>query len=328
MCTSIIINTEDNNNILARTLDLSENIYLKVTFIPRNYTWINESDNSSNKTKYALIGMASKAYNHPIFSDGVNEKGLTCASLYLNKLARFNKNNSSTKINIVAYNFVLWVLSKFQSLDEVIYALKNINLVGNFEGINVEVPYLHWILSDKSSKSIVIEKTCEGLQVYDNPIGVLTNSPDFNTQVMNLYNYVSITPYQKEENMWGALKLQSLSEGTGGLGLPGDFTSQSRFVRAAFLRNIIESSLDEVSGIINAFKILSNCTLLKGTVINNNTFTYSRYTCGACSESCTYYYSMYESNEINAISLFKEDLNSDKIKLYDLSINNYINYKN
>lgn len=313
MCTSILINTDDNNNILARTLDLSEEICLKVTFVPRNYNWINESDNSLNKTKYALIGMASNVYNHPAFSDGVNEKGLTCASLYLNKLTRFDINNSDTKINIVAYNFILWVLSQFQNLDEVISALKYINLVGNFKGITVEVPALHWILSDSSSKSIVIEKTCEGLKVYNNPIGVLTNSPDFNTQVMNLYNYVSVTPYQKEDNMWGMFKLQALSEGTGGLGLPGDFTSQSRFVRAAFLRNVIEPSPDEISGIINAFKILSNCTILKGAIINNiNTFTYSRYVCAVCSESCTYYYSMYEGNEINAISLFKEDLNSSK----------------
>ena len=109
MCTSVIINTEDNHNILARTLDLSKEVSLKVTFVPRNYTWINESDNSLNKTKYALIGMAGEVYNHPAFSDGVNEKGLTCAALNLNKLARFNKNNSNTKINIVAYNFILWV---------------------------------------------------------------------------------------------------------------------------------------------------------------------------------------------------------------------------
>jgi choloylglycine hydrolase len=329
MCTSLTLKTKDGYNIHGRTMDFGMTFNQSVHIIPRNLTWVNILDKKENKTKYALVGMAVVTDNHPVLADGVNETGLTCASLYFKGFTKYEKKTVENKENIAPYDFVLWALSQFRNLDEVKEALKNIEIVDKtLSFLNVSPP-LHWILSDRSGKSIVIEKTKNGIEVFDNPVGVMTNSPNFEWHLNNLRQYIGITPKQFDSSEIGSLSLSAFGQGSGTFGLPGDFTSPSRFVRATYLKNNISQINNEIEGVTGVFHILSNCAVPKGSVlmIEGNVHN-TIYTSAMCSESGTYYYNTYENHQISAVNLFNEDLDATSIKAFPTTTTQAINNMN
>ncbi len=262
-CTGVSLYTSDNNLVQARTIEWGEsslNSKLIVSPAGNIYTSImpDSTDGLTWTAKYGFVGISVSLDN--IVGEGINEKGLTAGVFYFKgygSLAKFDKNDTSN--NIVDMDFVRWMLTNFSTVDEVLAELPKIKIVPIFISPDgVPSPTGHWRVADKSGRNIVIEIVNNGeIQVFEN-IGVLTNSPGYEWQVTNLNNYINIQPGTIATRNFGKHVAKAFGAGTGSLGLPGDITPPSRFVRAAFYlfsTPVRQTTIDAVS---DAFHILDN----------------------------------------------------------------------
>ncbi|WP_283694191.1 choloylglycine hydrolase [Clostridium perfringens] len=329
MCTGLALETKDGLHLFGRNMDIEYSFNQSIIFIPRNFKCVNKSNKKELTTKYAVLGMGTIFDDYPTFADGMNEKGLGCAGLNFPVYVSYSKEDIEGKTNIPVYNFLLWVLANFSSVEEVKEALKNANIVDIPISENIPNTTLHWMISDITGKSIVVEQTKEKLNVFDNNIGVLTNSPTFDWHVANLNQYVGLRYNQVPEFKLGDQSLTSLGQGTGLVGLPGDFTPASRFIRVAFLRDaMIKNDKDSID-LIEFFHILNNVAMVRGstrTVEEKSDLT--QYTSCMCLEKGIYYYNTYENNQINAIDMNKENLDGNEIKTYKYNKTLSINHVN
>ena len=177
-------------------------------------------------------------------------------------------------------------------------------------------------------KSIVIEKTKEYLKVYENPIGVMTNSPTFDWHLTNLNEHIKTAPIQPEAIKWGNKELKSLGVGLGTNGLPGGWSSVDRFVRIAYLKSRISETEDLMSGISQIFHMLNNVAMPKGAVISDNLDDITLYTSCMWQQKGIYYYTTYNNNGISSIDMNKEDLDSKEIKRFEYLDKLHITYPN
>ncbi|XZM34237.1 choloylglycine hydrolase [Clostridium perfringens] len=329
MCTGLALETKDGLHLFGRNMDIEYSFNQSIIFIPRNFKCVNKSNKKELTTKYAVLGMGTIFDDYPTFADGMNEKGLGCAGLNFPVYVSYSKEDIEGKTNIPVYNFLLWVLANFSSVEEVKEALKNANIVDIPISENIPNTTLHWTISDITGKSIVVEQTKEKLNVFDNNIGVLTNSPTFDWHVANLNQYVGLRYNQVPEFKLGDQSLTALGQGTGLVGLPGDFTPASRFIRVAFLRDaMIKNDKDSID-LIEFFHILNNVAMVRGstrTVEEKSDLT--QYTSCMCLEKGIYYYNTYENNQINAIDMNKENLDGNEIKTYKYNKTLSINHVN
>ena len=329
MCTGLALETKDGLHLFGRNMDIEYSFNQSIIFIPRNFKCVNKSNKKELITKYAVLGMGTIFDDYPTFADGMNEKGLGCAGLNFPVYVSYSKEDIEGKTNIPVYNFLLWVLANFSSVEEVKEALKNANIVDIPISENIPNTTLHWMISDITGKSIVVEQTREKLNVFDNNIGVLTNSPTFDWHVANLNQYVGLRYNQVPEFKLGDQSLTALGQGTGLVGLPGDFTPASRFIRVAFLRDaMIKNDKDSID-LIEFFHILNNVAMVRGstrTVEEKSDLT--QYTSCMCLEKGIYYYNTYENNQINAIDMNKENLDGNEIKTYKYNKTLSINHVN
>ncbi|ABG84321.1 choloylglycine hydrolase [Clostridium perfringens] len=329
MCTGLALETKDGLHLFGRNMDIEYSFNQSIIFIPRNFKCVNKSNKKELTTKYAVLGMGTIFDDYPTFADGMNEKGLGCAGLNFPVYVSYSKEDIEGKTNIPVYNFLLWVLANFSSVEEVKEALKNANIVDIPISENIPNTTLHWMISDITGKSIVVEQTKEKLNVFDNNIGVLTNSPTFDWHVANLNQYVGLRYNQVPEFKLGDQSLTALGQGTGLVGLPGDFTPASRFIRVAFLRDaMIKNDKDSID-LIEFFHILNNVAMVRGstrTVEEKSDLT--QYTSCMCLEKGIYYYNTYENNQINAIDMNKENLDGNEIKTYKYNKTLSINHVN
>ena len=329
MCTGLALETKDGLHLFGRNMDIEYSFNQSIIFIPRNFKCVNKSNKKELTTKYAVLGMGTIFDDYPTFADGMNEKGLGCAGLNFPVYVSYSKEDIEGKTNIPVYNFLLWVLANFSSVEEVKEALKNANIVDIPINKNIPNTTLHWMISDITGKSIVVEQTKEKLNVFDNNIGVLTNSPTFDWHVANLNQYVGLRYNQVPEFKLGDQSLTALGQGTGLVGLPGDFTPASRFIRVAFLRDaMIKNDKDSID-LIEFFHILNNVAMVRGstrTVEEKSDLT--QYTSCMCVEKGIYYYNTYENNQINAIDMNKENLDGNEIKTYKYNKTLSINHVN
>ncbi|EOU1660801.1 choloylglycine hydrolase [Clostridium perfringens] len=329
MCTGLALETKDGLHLFGRNMDIEYSFNQSIIFIPRNFKCVNKSNKKELTTKYAVLGMGTIFDDYPTFADGMNEKGLGCAGLNFPVYVSYSKEDIEGKTNIPVYNFLLWVLVNFSSVEEVKEALKNANIVDIPISENIPNTTLHWMISDITGKSIVVEQTKEKLNVFDNNIGVLTNSPTFDWHVANLNQYVGLRYNQVPEFKLGDQSLTALGQGTGLVGLPGDFTPASRFIRVAFLRDaMIKNDKDSID-LIEFFHILNNVAMVRGstrTVEEKSDLT--QYTSCMCLEKGIYYYNTYENNQINAIDMNKENLDGNEIKTYKYNKTLSINHVN
>lgn len=329
MCTGLALETKDGLHLFGRNMDIEYSFNQSIIFIPRNFKCVNKSNKKELTTKYAVLGMGTIFDDYPTFADGMNEKGLGCAGLNFPIYVSYSKEDIEGKTNIPVYNFLLWVLANFSSVEEVKEALKNANIVDIPINKNIPNTTLHWMISDITGKSIVVEQTKEKLNVFDNNIGVLTNSPSFDWHVANLNQYIGLRYNQVQEFKLGDQSLTALGQGTGLVGLPGDFTPASRFIRVAFLRDaMIKNDKDSID-LIEFFHILNNVAMVRGsirTVEEKSDLT--QYTSCMCLEKGVYYYNTYENNQINAIDMNKENLDGNEIKTYKYNKTLSINHVN
>ena len=324
MCTCITLKTKDC--YFGRNLDLESTFGEKVIVTPKNYEFTLRH-NEKMKTKYAMIGMGTVVDDYPLYADSGNEKGLCMAGLYFPGNAVYFEEKEKA-INIASFELIPWCLGNFSSIAELREVLEKINITNQTFQKNMPVVDLHWMISDEK-ECIVLEQTKKGLQIYENPYGVLTNNPPFDFHQTNINNYMNISAKFPSNMFSEELSLKPYGQGMGMMGLPGDVTPTSRFVRAVFYKfnSIIDE--DDESSISQFFHILDSVSMIKGSVITKeNLYDMTTYSSCINASKGIYYFKTYYNNQIHAVSLNKENKKADKLEIYELPKKQHIQYLN
>ena len=312
MCTAITMKTADF--YFGRNLDLYYHYNEAVTVTPRNFLF----DFRNGKTvsnHFAIIGMATVSKGYPLYYDATNEMGLSIAGLNFPDNATYLP-KSDGKENVAPFELIPYVLGLCSSVDEVSDKIKDINLWNIQFSNEFPISPLHWIVADKK-RCITLEPMCDGLKIYENPIGVLTNNPSFDYHMHNLANYINLTTEQPKDRFGADLKPYSL--GMGAIGLPGDLSSASRFVRAAFTKLNSVSGTSEEESVNRFLRILESVEQVKGlNRVGDGEFEYTVYSSCCNTDRVIYYYTTYNNRQITAVDMKKVNLNSDKIVSYKL----------
>lgn len=300
MCTAMSVKTKNNEYIFGRTMDFSYELDPEVYIVPRQYEWINSLNNSKIYNKYKFIA-TGQDIGKIVFVDGMNEKGLAVAALYFQGFAYFNtlseKRNSHTPIGTI--ELVGFLLGNCSNIEEVINTINNIDIIGMEDSITHSVAPLHWIVQDKSGRCITIEKTRKGLEIFNNPLQVLANSPNFEWHMTNLRNYINLSPKQIEQTKWESVELSQFGQGGGSIGLPGDYTSPSRFVRTAFQKSCIALLNMDYNAVNMCFNIMKGVFIPKGVILTNRgTYDYTQYTVFMNLNTGDYYFNTHDNSQI------------------------------
>lgn len=304
MCTGIFTKTEDGKHLLSRTMDFSMPLEPSPLYVPRQLQWTSAVDGAIHTSQYGFVGAGRLLDRSYFVADGINERGLSIAELYLPGEVDYATECKEGAINLAPHELILWVLSQFSTIEELEAALQDVHLVAKEVPVLGIVTPLHWIITDQTGKCVVIEPTTAQLTTIDNPIGVMTNSPQLAWHINNLRNYLHARPAQYAPKKFGDYIAEPFSQGTGTLGLPGGFTPPERFVRAAFFKEHIEPAKNEVEGLNNHYHILATVRIPKGIVVTDTGASdYSQYVGTMCNESLTYYYSSYENPKVVSVRL-------------------------
>lgn len=314
MCTAVTYKTK--NHYFGRNLDLEYSYHETVTITPRNYDFSFRKAGKL-KTHYAMIGMAYVMDDYPLYYDATNEKGLSMAGLNFPGNADY-KQEAEGFDNIATFEFIPWILCQCATVNEAKEMLSHINIVNINYSDEMPAATLHWIISDRDS-SITVESVKEGLKVYDNEIGILTNNPPFDYQMFNLNNYMSLSIEPPVNNFAKNLELNTYSRGMGAMGLPGDLSSASRFVKAAFTKLNSLSGDSESESISQFFHILGSVEQQRGCVhMGEGKYEFTIYSSCCNTDKGIYYYTTYENSQITSVDMHKENLDGSGLVSYEL----------
>ena len=314
MCTAATYKTKDF--YFGRTLDYEMSYKEEITITPRNYE-LKFIDEKNIKTHYAIIGMAYVERDYPLYYDAINEKGLGIAGLNFVGNAQY-KEKQKEKTNIAQFELIPWILGQCQTVEEAQKLIENINITNISFSQELPVAQLHWIIAD-SEKAITVEAVKDGIKIYDNPVGILTNNPPFQEQLFALNNYRNISAKTTESQFAPKLDLKEYSRGMGAIGLPGDLSSQSRFVRATFVKMNSLSAESEKESVSQFFHILNSVDQQRGCCdLGNGKYEITIYTSCCNATKGIYYYTTYDNHQITAVDMHKEDLNMNKLIRYPL----------
>ncbi len=324
MCTAATYSTK--NHYFGRNLDLEYSYQETVTITPRNYSFSFRGGKTID-SHYAMIGMAYVANQYPLYYDAINEKGLGMAGLNFPKNADY-KEFVEGKDNVAPFEFIPWILSQCATISEAKKLLETMNLAQINFSEELPASPLHWIISDKES-SITVESVKDGLKVYDNPVGILTNNPTFDIHMFNLNNYQNLTIEPIENHFSKKLSLDAYSRGMGAIGLPGDLSSASRFVKAAFTKMNSLSGDSEEESVSQFFHILHSVEQQRGCVhMGEDKYEITIYSSCMNMDLGIYYYTTYDNHQITAIDMNKEALESSDLISYPLITGEQIHYQN
>lgn len=312
MCTAISFTTKDH--YFGRNLDLEYHYNEQVVITPRRFP-LHFRAAADMLSHAAMIGMATLASGYPLYYDAVNEHGVCMAGLSFPQSARYFS-PAEGRDNITPYEFIPWVLGQCRNMDEVRALLSRIRMLN--EPFSAEYPLspLHWMIAWKG-ECVVVESTADGLCVYENPVRVMTNNPPFPLQLWHLSQYAALSPGPRAE---GFPPMQPFypTNGMGALGLPGDWSSPSRFVRAAFaLRNAACGQSEEES-VSQFFHILSAVSMPRGCVLVHGKPEITVYTSCCNADRGMYYYTTYENSRITAVDMHRADLTQSALIVHPL----------
>lgn len=315
MCTGLSYTT--NDHYFGRNLDLEFSYNETVTVTPRNYPFEFRKA-PTLATHYAVIGIATIADGYPLYYDAVNEKGLGIAGLNFPENADY-KPEAPDKINITPFELIPWVLGQFDTVEQVKTALTGVSLLDLSFSAAFPLSPPHWIIADKT-QSITVESVKEGLRIYDNPFGVLTNNPTFDIQSFGLNNYMHLSTYPPENRFAKDVKFDTYSRGMGAIGLPGDLSSSSRFAKAAFTKMNSVAGESESESISQFFHILGSVAQQRGCVHvgDEGKFEITIYSSCCNADKGIFYYTTYENSQITGVDMHNEDLEGTALVDYPL----------
>ena len=278
-----------NDFYMGRTLDYEFSYGDEITVTPRNYSFTLRHGGKL-ENHYAIIGMAHVAGNYPLYYDAINEKGLGIAGLNFVGNATYKPvDPSSSKHQITQFELIPFILGTCASLKE----------------------------------------AKEALMIYDNPAGVLTNNPPFPQQMFQLNNYMHLSPRQPVNTFSKDLPLNTYSRGMGALGLPGDLSSSSRFVRASYVKMNSRCNGDELSSVSQFFHILGSVDQQRGCCeVAEGKYEITLYTSCCNATKGIYYYTTYDNHQISAVDMHKTDLNGQELARFTPVTTEQIHFMN
>lgn len=312
MCTAVTYKTADF--YFGRTLDNDFSYGDEVTITPRRYPFHFRKVKDIN-THYAIIGMAYVVEDYPLYYDAINEKGLAMAGLNFVGNAVY-RDYAYDKDNIAQFELIPWILCQCATVKQTRILLERINICNTKFAENLPTAQLHWIIAD-SEEAITVESVADGIKVYDNPVGVLTNNPPFDEQLFALNNYMHLSAKPPVNTFAPGLELRLYSRGMGALGLPGDLSSQSRFVRAVFTKMNAVSGKGEQESVSQFFHILGAVDQQRGCcILENGGYEVTLYTSCCNVSKGIYYYTTYDNHQITAVDMHREKLDGIELVRY------------
>jgi len=321
-CTGIRLKTKDGDTVFARTMEFgAEMVSFDLIAVPRAYTYKGHTPSQAPgmawKAQYAHAGFGP--FGMPMVADGLNEKGLACGAFFFPGYAKYE---TVTEVDypqtISCLDLTAWILSTCATVAEVRERLPKIHVCGAVLDAWGIIPPLHYVVTDDTGDSIVIEYVEGKLSIYDNKIGVITNSPTYDWHLTNLRNYIGLKAVNDPAISINSMKLEQFGQGSGAIGLPGDFTPPSRFVRAAFLVQETYPAKDTDDGIAAAFRILNQFDIPQGAVRNvqgNKVVAdTTQWTSATDLKNRRYYFHTYNNRMVRMVDLNKLDLNAPAVK--------------
>ena len=313
MCTGVRFSDDKGNMYFGRNLDWSTGYGQKVVVTPRNYSYNSAFLGEMKSKTGAIIGMAIVVENTPLYFDCANEAGLAIAGLNFPGYAQYEKAAVDGKTNVAAYEFPLYVAMNFTTVDEVEKALKDVAIVAKPINEQFPVSELHFIIGD-SKRSIVVEYTARGMEIFKNDVDVLTNQPGYGWHQENLRNYMNLFPQMPAKINWGREVMTPFGSGSLMRGIPGDYYAPSRFVRVAYLNTHYPVKSSEEDNISRLFHTLTGVAMIDGAAIMiDGKSEITVYTGGYSAASKTYYYNTYENPAIVAVPMSDFDLDGKEL---------------
>jgi len=323
-CTGLQVKTEDGAIISGRTLEFGIFLPTSAVVVPRGYHFVGQTPKGEGKkwsSKYASVGVIIA--DNEVILDGINEKGLSVGMFYLPGYTTYSDTTAKNQnISMSASDFNQWMLSQFATVAEVKKAVENGEVALSkvlTPGFPPQVQPFHFLINDKSGKSLVIEAIDGKLVVYDNPVGALTNAPTFDWHMTNLKNYVNLRAENPKNITINDTVVNSLGQGTGMLGLPGDYTPPSRFIRAVAFSVTAIPEENAQRGVYQVFHLLNNFDIPVGlarTVHKGHIYSdYTMLTTVRDSKNLRFYYKTYENQNIMMVDLKQIDKDAKMIKL-------------
>ncbi len=314
MCTALSFSTADH--YFGRNLDLDRSYGEEVCVMPRRFP-IELRKASRLDSHYAIIGMATVVGEIPLFYDGTNEYGLSMAGLNFPVNAYYAEEKDG-KDNITPFEFIPWILGQCKTVDDAKILLDRINLINLPFSSRLPLSPLHWIIGDRE-QSIVVESMKDGLHIHNNPVGVLTNNPPFEYHLFNLNNYRTLSVDNGEDSFSKDIQFDTYCQGLGAIGLPGDVSSMSRFVRMIFGRANSVCSNDELSSVSQFFHLLSSVEMNRGICkTEGGEWDITVYSSCVNTNRGLYYYTTYDNRQITCVDMHKTDLDGETVSRFPL----------
>ena len=314
MCTAVTYKTKDF--YFGRTLDYEFSYKEEVTVTPHNFPF-HFRHMGTLQQHYAIIGMAFVQDQYPLYYDAVNEKGLGMAGLNFVGNAFFG-DVVEGRDNVPVFEFIPWILSQCATVGQARELIEKINLTNEAFSAQLPCASLHWLIADRE-EAITVEAMADGIHVHPNPVGVLTNNPPFEQQLFRLNDFRHLSPKDPENTFSKDLELSRYSRGMGAMGLPGDLSSQSRFVRVSFVKMNSVSEETEEKSVSQFFHILGAVDQQRGCCdVGKGEYEITIYTSCCNADKGIYYYTTYDNHQITAVDMHKENLDGSDLARFPL----------
>ncbi len=322
-CTGMLLKSPNNEIVTGRTVEFGVNLDISLAVIPRNFSFVGKVPGGNGlkyTSKYAVVGCY--CFDDPVVMDGINEMGLVAAAFYFPGYAEYAqvaKSNQASALSPV--EFPNWILTQFATIEEVREGIDSVCIAPTvLPGWGNSPPPMHYIVYDRSGNSLVIEPINGTFSVYENPIGVITNSPTFDWHMTNLCNFINLSPYDAETVRMRSIPLSPFGQGSGMVGLPGDFTPPSRFVRAALFSTLAvptEKLINQTFHLLNQFDIPLGS--VRERAQKKPYYDFTLCTTVKDPKFLKYYYKSYENQSVQFVDLSQFDFNAKKIKSLKMS---------
>ncbi|VVN46549.1 linear amide C-N hydrolase [Pseudomonas fluorescens] len=320
-CTSILLPTTDGSGVYARTMEFAFELKSNALVIPRQFelssTGVDGKTGKKWKAKYAVVGL--NALGVTALVDGMNEKGLAGGILYFPELAGYADGRKTDPDKALAsWDVLSWILTNFATVEEVKASINNVTVIDVKQAVMGFAPPVHYTIHDATGASLVIEPIDGKFKLYDNPIGVMTNAPAFDWHMTNLRNYLKISAINASPLKVDGVTLKPLGQGSGLLGVPGDPTPPSRFVRAAAYSLTAKKQASGIDSVRLAEHIINNFDIPKGWIQTNDEanmpLEYTQWSTITDLKNRKYYIKMYDDQVLRSIDISAFDLDAKELK--------------
>lgn len=324
-CTGIQLTAKDGSVVHARTLEFGEMLPPVIVAIPKGIDQFGMSPSGAPglkwKTVYSAVGMGMQG--NSFLADGVNEQGLASGLFYHPGYAKYSDPLPEDADRVIApFQLISYLLTTCATVEDARAALENIIVAPTVLKEMGFAPPIHAIVRDASGASIVVEFLNGQTVIYDNPVGVITNDPTFDWHLTNLGNYINLSPTNVPPVKEGDLELSQLGQGSGLLGLPGDFTPPSRFIRAVVFSQTANKPESAADAINTAFHILDNFDIVRGVVRSahgsSDPADFTQWTSAADMKNGRYFFRTYANPQIRLVDLHKLNLSTGQVLYFQV----------